>query len=144
MNWGRFITFIYLAFVAGIIYLVYGSLQQDISLVDEDYYQKELAFQKEIDQSNRAVQSNQIVKVEETGNGYWIKVDSAQGSHFVADVHFYCPASKEKDKLFHFDSQNQAKWWIPSNKIQPGSYTIKTRWIADSKDTLMQETAFIK
>jgi len=144
MNWGRFITFIYVAFVAGIVYLVYGSMQQDINLVDENYYQKELAFQKEIEQSNRAVQLNQIVSVEETANGYWVKVDSARGSKFSADVHFYCASSKEKDKLFHFNDQNEAKWWIPAHKIQPGKYTVKTKWVIDAQDTLMQETAFEK
>src|SRR5574343_1188722 len=127
MNWGRFITFIYVAFVAGIVYLVYGSMQQDINLVDENYYQKELAFQKEIEQSNRAVQLNQIVTVEETPNGNWVAVDSAKGSKFSADVHFYCASSKEKDKPFHFNDQTEAKWWILINKIQPGKYTVKTR-----------------
>ncbi len=144
MNWGRFITFIYLAFVAGIVYLVYGSMQQDINLVDENYYQKELAFQKEIEQSNLAVQQHQIIQVQETPKGYWIMVDSAKGSNFIADIQFYCPASKEKDKQFHFNQQSEAKWWVPAEKIQPGQYTIKTRWVVDSKDTMMQETAFSK
>jgi len=144
MNWGRFITFIYLAFVSGIVYLVYGSMQQDINLVDENYYQKELAFQKEIEQSNLAVEQNQMIQIRETPQGYWIKIDSAKGNSFTADIQFYCPASKEKDKLFHFNQQTQAKWWIPAEKIQPGRYTIKTRWVVDYKDTLMQETDFNK
>ena len=44
MSWGYKIMFLYLGFVAMILTLVVMSMQQDIHLVSENYYEKEQNF----------------------------------------------------------------------------------------------------
>jgi len=40
MNWGYKILFVYIAFVAGILAMVFGSSSQKVDLVTPDYYAK--------------------------------------------------------------------------------------------------------
>jgi hypothetical protein len=49
MNWGYKILFVYLAFVAGILLMVFKSSIQKRDLVTPDYYAKELKYQQRID-----------------------------------------------------------------------------------------------
>ena len=54
MSWGKKIMFVYIVFVAGILFLVYKSSSQKVDLVTPDYYKKELAFQHTIEERERA------------------------------------------------------------------------------------------
>ncbi|MGZ3924896.1 MAG: FixH family protein, partial [Flavisolibacter sp.] len=49
ISWGHRILFVYLAFVAGILFLVYKANQEKFDLVTPNYYDAELKFQKVID-----------------------------------------------------------------------------------------------
>ena len=51
ISWGHKILFTYLAFVAGMMGMVYFTTQQNRDLVSDNYYADELAFQKIIDES---------------------------------------------------------------------------------------------
>ena len=53
MNWGYKILFVYIAFVAGILAMVFGSSSQKVDLVTPDYYAKELKYQDKIDELGR-------------------------------------------------------------------------------------------
>ena len=50
MNWGHKIIAVYVVFIAGMIFLVFKSSRQNIELVTEDYYAKELVYQQKIDE----------------------------------------------------------------------------------------------
>ena len=50
MNWGWKITLLYISFAAGILTLVFLSINQKIDLVDKNYYERELVHQSRLDQ----------------------------------------------------------------------------------------------
>ena len=50
ISWGHKILFAYLAFVAGIMFLVFKASQEDYDLVTANYYEAELKYQDIIDQ----------------------------------------------------------------------------------------------
>jgi hypothetical protein len=59
MNWGWRITILYILFAAGILTLVFLSINEKIDLVDKGYYEKELVHQGRLDQqSNYAALPN--------------------------------------------------------------------------------------
>ena len=47
--------FVYLAFVAGMGFLVFKASNQEFDLVTKDYYEQELKYQQVIDQSARNI-----------------------------------------------------------------------------------------
>jgi len=65
MNWEKKIAIVYLSFVGFMGFLVWKCLQQDdIHLVSKDYYQKEIAYQKDIDRMNNTNQLSTQLKFE--------------------------------------------------------------------------------
>jgi predicted dehydrogenase len=50
MNWGYKIMLVYLVFISGMLFMAFKSSEQDIELVTEDYYAKELVYQQKIDE----------------------------------------------------------------------------------------------
>ena len=54
MSWGYKIMFVYIAFVAGIGFLIFKASNQEFDLVTKDYYEQELKYQQVIDQSANA------------------------------------------------------------------------------------------
>jgi len=56
ISWGYKIVIGYLAFVLGILFLVYKANQQKFDLVTEDYYGEELKYQNIIDQKSNVTE----------------------------------------------------------------------------------------
>ena len=54
MNWGHKILFLYLGFVILVMVMVFMAYRQDVPLVSDDYYEKELKYQDDIDQFKNA------------------------------------------------------------------------------------------
>ena len=53
MNWGNKIMLSFSVFVAIIITMVVVSMKQDVFLVSEDYYDKEVKYQNQIDKMKK-------------------------------------------------------------------------------------------
>ena len=64
LSWGYKIMFVYLAFVAGIGFLVFKASNQEFDLVTKDYYEQELKYQQVIDQSANASKLSTPVSIE--------------------------------------------------------------------------------
>ena len=69
MNWGTKILIVYVAFIAGILMMVFKSSSQKTDLVTTDYYAKELKYQDKIDEMNRVAALSEPV-------GYTVKDNS--------------------------------------------------------------------
>lgn len=141
MNWGKKIALVYLSFVAFMGFMVWKCLQQkDINLVSEDYYQKEIAYQNNIDQMNN---TNQLSK-ELTFN---YKPDSQQimlnfpkesiGS--TGEINFYRPSDAKMDFAVKLDIANVENQSIPVSSLDRGLWVVKVSWNKDGKGYYKEE-----
>ena len=128
MNWGKSIIVVYTIFVIGIVFLVYKSSQQKIDLVDADYYQQEIRFQKEIDDSQNANTHHFSAKIVIEDGRECIVVDSLSGKILEGDAQFYCPSDSKKDVKMILPKTADAKWTVPSGALKPASYKLKVKW----------------
>ncbi len=125
INWGHKIIFIYAAFVAGILFMVYKSSQQKFDLVEKDYYAAELKYQDVIDASARA---------KALGGEFLVKFESDSiklilpavfnGVNVKGKAHLYYAADKLQDKRFDFETLN-AIASFKADHPKKGTYTIK-------------------
>lgn len=147
MNWGKGIILIYIFFVAGIGYLVYGATQTNFELVEENYYEKELAFQNQINWTKNAIDQKMKLHIEEVAAGVVISVqsqDSTVNNAFTsATAWFYNPMEKSKDR--HLDlGASQNGQWVIQKEIPKGNYEVKLRWSNAHKDTFFAVSEFSK
>ena len=147
MNWGKGIILIYALFVAGIGYLVYGATQTNFELVEENYYEKELAFQSQINWTKNAIDQKLKIDVQEVGSKIQISVvskDSNTNADFTsASVWFYNAMDKSKDQHLELDDAIEGHW-IVDGDLPKGHFEVKVRWNNALKDTFFAVTEFIK
>ena len=147
MNWGKGIILVYVLFVAGIAYLVYGATHTTFELVEENYYEKELAFQSQINWTKNAVDQKMKIDVQEVGSKIQISVvskDSNTNADFTsASVWFYNAMDKSKDQHLELGDAIEGHW-IVDGDLPKGHFEVKVRWNNATKDTFFAVTEFIK
>lgn len=138
MNWGKGIALVYIAFVIGMLGMVYLAISQDFDLVAEDYYEQEIAYQGRIDQMTNASNDGQKVVISKVENAYDLTFSEA-----VKDVkiHFFRPSDETKDLLLE-KAVVESVISVASEQLTLGKYLVKVEWKANGK-TYFQEQDYI-
>lgn len=131
MNWGYKILFVYLAFVAGILLMVFKSSIQKRDLVTPDYYAKELKYQQRIDAVKKTQALSAPVKYELINQQMLISFPKEfTGKSITGSILLYCPSDNNKDIEQAFSaSTNAYTMQLPVNK--KGLYEVQISWQAD-------------
>ncbi len=127
-NWGYKILFVYLLFVAGIMYLVFQSSNQKIDLVTEDYYEQEIKYQERIEQMKRANELSENVVVD-VGEGVIdiIFPSEFNGWKVTGNATLYYPANDKMD-LSAMVRTDDAKFRMSIPGDRTGVHILKLNW----------------
>ena len=144
MNWGYKILFVYIFFVAGILFLVFRSSSQNQDLVVPDYYEQELKYQQRIDETERANALSSAVKYEIKDNEIVIGFpDEMKGIQLKANVLLYCTADKRKDIRQDLSTKDAiVKLAVP--KTNKGLHELKISWRANEVNYYFEHKIFIQ
>ncbi|MEO7769157.1 MAG: FixH family protein [Ferruginibacter sp.] len=128
MNWGHKIILVYAVFVAGMLFLAFKSSKQNIELVTEDYYAKELVYQQKIDETKRAELLSAPVSVTITQHELSIRFPKDfLGKPISGEATIYCPSDEKKDMRQPFNVMDNALMIsIPAN--YHGLNYVKLNW----------------
>lgn len=97
MNFGHKITIVFSLFVVLVITMVYIAVKQkDITLVAEDYYKKEIAYQDEIDKLANTSALQDPIEVNLEGNDVLIQFPK-ELKGVSGEIHFYRPSNANLD-----------------------------------------------
>ena len=131
MNWGHKIIAVYVVFVAGMLFLAYKSSTQNIELVTEDYYAKELVFQKKIDESKRAASLSEPVEIKLTDHALTINFPKDFATKKITgEASLYCPSDEKKDMHQQFVvTDSNVSISVPDN--YHGLNYVKIEWVVD-------------
>ena len=141
MNWGNRLLITFIIFGAGILYLVYRSMNTNFELVEKDYYKSELHYQQVIDGSNRADALHSSVKLEQRENYILLQLpEEMKNKEITGDVLFYCSYDEKKDKKFILKVDNEGTQVFQKGAITPGNYTVKINWSIDSNNYYTEKT----
>jgi hypothetical protein len=131
MNWGHKILFVYLAFVAGTLFLVFKSSNQKIDLVTTNYYEKELKYQQTIDAAKRGNSLSEPVKCMIKDNNFIVQFPKDfEGKKLSGQVVLYCPSDEDKDIIHNF-SVDDGLVSVPIPAMQNKHYELHLNWLAD-------------
>ncbi len=131
MNWGYKILFVYIAFIAGILLMVFKSSTQKTDLVTTDYYAKELKYQERIDAEKRTQTLSATVKYEIINQQMLISFPKEfTGKSITGTILLYCPSDKNKDVEQNF-STAAGIFTMPLPVKNKGLYQVQINWQAD-------------
>jgi hypothetical protein len=141
MNWGKKIALVYLSFVAFMGFMVWKCLQQkDINLVSEDYYQKEIAYQNNIDQMNNTNQLSKELTFNYQSDSQQIMLDFPKESiGSTGEINFYRPSDAKMDFAVKLDIANAESQTIPVASLDKGLWVVKVSWNKDGKGYYKEE-----
>jgi hypothetical protein len=142
ISWGHKILFVYLGFVAGILFLVYKANQEKFDLVTSNYYEAELKFQNVIDDKQRVAELSAPPKISHSVNKVSIQLPSEFLNKDVkGELYLYRPSDASKDVKRSFNT-NKSFVEIPLDKDLAGAYEIKLSWQANGKTFYNEQRIF--
>jgi hypothetical protein len=144
MNWGWKIFFIIAGFVLFVMFMVFKAMQQDFHLVYEDYYDKEIKYQGEIDKIKNARDLEDGLKIE-----YFLKEDkvkftypSVQRKSIKGSIYFFRPSDASLDTFFPIQPGQDGIQIISVGSFKKGLWQVKVNWTFGSEE-YQQETNII-
>ena len=130
-RWGLGIAVLYGGFVIAIIAVVIFSTMQDFTLVEDNYYQKSLAFQDKIDQQQNTnnLSEKPIIVTDKSEQTITIKFpDSLAQNGITGTAHFFRPSDKRADQLLPLILTDNSEMTVSSTRFLKGHWVLKLSW----------------
>lgn len=143
-SWGKGIFITYSLFLVIILTVVVYVSSMDVNLVTEDYYEKELNHQEQIDKAARTIQLPEQLNITVTQNLINLKFPSLFKPYDISGlVQFYRPSDSQQDFSVNIELSNSLEQTILTSSIQKGYWRIKVDWTVEEKDYFNEKLVMI-
>lgn len=145
INWGYKILILYVGFVAGMLFLVYKCTQQNIDLVAENYYEKEIKFQDQITRSNNVNTGGLVLKatVNESKQLIITYPAAVSGAKTSGEIHLFRPDNAKLDVKTPVDI-TEGLQYIDVSKLAKGYWRVQVSWQLGDTPLYQEERIFIQ
>jgi hypothetical protein len=139
-NWGTGIVLALIVMIGGMIFLVSIALRQDYDLVESDYYQKSVDYQKHIDEVKNTEALPEKVRFERTTDSLKLTFPSLSlVDDYSGEIYFYSPVEEKRDETVKLKLNNQFIQAIDLKNLKSGRYTVKLNWTANKKSYYQEQ-----
>ena len=136
-NWGHGIALFYILFVGTVALALISSFKVDHSLVVDDYYTQDLAYQKTYDKlQNEAAYQPLKINLDDQH----IHFDFTTTGTIKGTIHFYRASDPSQDFNHTIDDVLEQ---ISTQDMLKGKWTMKIDWTQDEKSFYKEETIYI-
>ncbi len=145
-NWGKGIFILYGGFVLFILSLVFFASQQDMDLVEKDYYQKEMEYQNQIERNRRTQQLPREVGVQYDAELQTLNVNLPPESlapTTKGQIKLYRPSSADLDMIFEVKPDNEGHQVVDVGRPARGLWHVRIAWGEGDKEYYSQKTIII-
>lgn len=130
-NWGTGIVIGITIFITLSITMTVIFMTQDVSLVSDNYYQKSLIYQEEIDKQSRSKLLDEQVEINFNGEVITILFPSAYLSKNISgEIYFYRPSNSKSDFILPLQLVEGSQV-VPVERLEKGFWRLKINWIMD-------------
>lgn len=143
LNWGTSIAIFYIAFAATMVGFVIKSKTYDNSLVTEDYYAKDLAYQQQYDKlaNSQALAADLAIGKVADGVQFIFPLKDAQQPS--GEILFYRASDKSKDFTLKVAPDSNGLQLVPTNQLVPGRWTVKVDWQGGGKEFYKEQVVIL-
>lgn len=140
MNWGYKIMLVIVVFMVGMLGLVYFAFQQNVDMIDDNYYEKELLYQNVIDGKNNfdALQASSILTQDPTNLILHLPTALAKGVQ-NGTLQLIRNDDPKKDKTYTLKTDTMGIMYLPKDALRTGWYTARMHCLHDSKEYYREE-----
>lgn len=135
MNWGVKILIAYLLFLVSVLASVFFAMNQKIELVTDNYYEKELKYQEQIDKLQRTKLLNEKTEIRLLDKHIRIKFPAIPDKNNEKSFIFlYRPSDISKDLKLRVSADSLGVQLVPADKLVKGFWKIKLEWVANGME----------
>lgn len=140
INWGTGLVIgmaLFIGFIMFFVVQILADKEQD--LVVEDYYEKAMMFQEEMDAEKNSNSLTTNIQGERTDAGWLLTFpEDIDPSKITGNVFMYRPSNKALDFEIQINLIN-SRLLIPDEKLIGGRWNTIVNWKYDGKDYLYKE-----
>ena len=141
-RWGLGIGLLYGGFVLFILSVVIFATFQDFTLVEDNYYQKSLAYQSRIDSQQNA--ENLLIKpsciVDQTTKQILLSFPSEiLSADLTGTVLFFRASDSKYDRLVNLKFDENGSMAVPLDGFITGNWKVKLQWRSQDKDYYIEQ-----
>ncbi len=139
INWGTGIVIgigLFMAFILYFVIRISTEKKYDYDLVTEEYYQKEMVYQTEIDAERNSHSLDGRIAGEKTENGWMLTFPkNIDYTKIEGTVFLYRPSNKNLDFQLPLKLSNP-NLLIPDERLVPGRWNTIVQWKYEGTDYL--------
>lgn len=141
ISWGKGLAIAMIAFMTFILYMVFTLMSKNTDLESEDYYKKEIEFDKEMTALTNTNKLKEKVKISMNAD-YVIAEFPALENLDSIRIQMYRPNSVKEDQIF--TEQNSKIVMIPKSKLLKGVYEMNIEYKVNGELYMQKESIVIK
>ena len=143
-NWGTGIFIVIVLFLGACIAFIIYAQHQKWSLVEEDYYPKELRHEEKLVKMRNANALVMQLRVILDKPNLVIQFPADfRGMALTGNIDIYRPSDENLDVLLPVAVDTALTQLIPLNRLSHGRYVVKVDWTASEKDYYKEQDIFI-
>ncbi|MGE0588361.1 MAG: FixH family protein [Cyclobacteriaceae bacterium] len=138
MNFGKWIVVAFIAFAGFIATLVTVCVRQDINLVSDDYYRRELLHQEKISfiENANQLQARPEISIE----GSVVKVSFSDFNKVEkGELTILRPSDNKLDRRFRIESSSNSVQQFPLSQWSKGLYRASMQWTMEGKEFYVEK-----
>lgn len=142
MNWGKGLTIAIIAFMSFILYMVITLMTKgNADLVSEDYYKKEIEYEKEITALKNSENAIEKVTIKNKGEFILFQFPTTKEIDNI-EIHLLRPNNDKADLTF--SEKDTKNVMIEKKKLEKGIYKATISYTSEGKLFLQKEELIIK
>lgn len=146
INWGHGLLIAIVIGTGGILFLVYMAFRQNIDLVTEAYYPKELVYESQISKiknTNSLVNKVLVTVYRDSLHITFPKVVDIP-DNIKGEIWLYFPADKTKDKKYSIDLSDKLRQSFILSNIKKGKFEVLIDWEAQGTEYFQREIIYFQ
>jgi len=128
-NWGTKLFIAIVLFMSLIIGFVIFSFNNDVNLVEKDYYPKGQEYQQRLNEIKNASLKRDFFKIEQLAEGAVLNCPDLQAD--TASIYFFRPSDNKLDRIFDISSGDTI-FMFGNSGFKRGKYLLKVYWNSDN------------
>lgn len=144
ITWGHGVIAAFVLFAGYILALVTGCLSHDVSLVADDYYAQEVAYQDRIDHEKNALSVKDEISVASNSGQVVVTFPHEQLADLEeGSIHFFRPSDKDLDLKLPLTLDGNGQFRINQSSLEPGRYEVNLSWNSQGKGFFVKKDLYI-
>jgi hypothetical protein len=138
--WPYGIITAFLFLFCGITAVIIIAFTHRDTLVSENYYEQEMTFQTQIDDSARAQKSGAAISSNAAGGNLVITLPVTQlAQKLSGTIELYRPSDPKLDQTIQLAPRANGTQSLDSNKLAAGLWRVRVKWSAGGQDYFLEQ-----